>query len=130
MVKQLHKNALNYKNIKQVRLFLNENKWFYSLVTIVYELVVLIGHKLANHHKSNLTILILYVFFQKSCDTPSPIMLFGLTMTFISSYTLHMVISEYFFFNPFVFLVLKNLFGFLYLIFVPVIIITNHKAIR
>jgi hypothetical protein len=63
-------------------------------------------------------------------DQPSPVLIAGLTTICLSSYSLHLVISELYVSNSFVFLFVKNILGFLFLVLTPVHIILAQEDIR
>ena len=63
-------------------------------------------------------------------DRPAPTFLVGIICSFVSTYILHMVVSEMFVEDSFMILVVKNTFGFLFLIIVPLLILATHDDIR
>ena len=63
-------------------------------------------------------------------EKPSPLFLFGLVLSYLSTYTLHMLVSEIYITDSFTFLIVKNICGFLFLIIVPIHIIISQEDIR
>ncbi|XP_023347187.1 uncharacterized protein LOC111715979 [Eurytemora carolleeae] len=71
-----------------------------------------------------------FFVFQKARGVPSLRLLIWLSLIYIISYSFHLVISESLEVHGFVFLVLKNLVGFLFLVAAPIIIIILQDDIR
>ena len=63
-------------------------------------------------------------------DRPSPTFLVGIICSFVSTYILHLVVSEIFVEDSFMILLVKNTFGFLFLIIIPLLILATHDDIR
>jgi len=95
----------------------------YISLTVTFLIPTILGPVL-------LTLISPLIILKSRGEVPPPLLLVGLTITFVFSYLLHMVISEALIFDRFTFLVTKNLVGFLFLVFVPVIVIANQTDIR
>ena len=63
-------------------------------------------------------------------EKPTLLFLLGLVSSFLCTYTLHMIVSEIYIEDTFIFLIVKNIFGFLFLIIVPIHIIVSQEDIR
>ena len=67
---------------------------------------------------------------QNLTERPTLLFILGLVTSFLTTYALHMLVSEVFISDSFIFLIVKNIFGFLFLITVPLHIIITQEDIR
>ena len=63
-------------------------------------------------------------------DQPSPVLIAGLALICLFSYSLHLVISEVYVSDSFLFLFIKNILGFLFLVLAPLHIVVWQEDIR
>ena len=63
-------------------------------------------------------------------DQPSPVLIAGLAFICLFSYSLHLVISEVYVSDSFLFLFIKNILGFLFLVLAPLHIVVWQEDIR
>ena len=63
-------------------------------------------------------------------EKPTLLFLLILVSSFLLTYSLHMIVSEIYITDSFIFLIVKNIIGFLFLIIVPLHIIGSQEDIR